>query len=106
MYGSSPGAVENLNNKLFRLSKLVARLELRPAESGVGILLSRKVKISWYAPGNARVGPFTPPYLPRKDAQKELDGTIFGGRHISVSFQTPGFRQKTSFSIEIKGLIA
>lgn len=96
-------AVENLNNKLFRLSKLVARLELRPVESGVGILLSRKVKISWYAPSMLAWAHY-PIVSTAQRRAKELDGTIFGGRHISVSFQTPGFRQKTSFSIEIKGL--
>lgn len=96
-------AVESLNNKYFRSSKLVARLELRPVESGDGVLLSRKVKVSWYAPSTIAWAHYSTISVARTRAT-QLDGKLFDGRRISVSFQTPGFRQKRSFSIEIKGL--
>ena len=43
-------AVSDLDNKVFQSTKLAARLDLRAVESGIGLLLSRKVKISWFAP--------------------------------------------------------
>lgn len=38
------------------------------------------------------------------DRKKQLNGKIFDGHRISVTFQIPGRRQTSSFSIEIKGL--
>lgn len=96
-------AVENLNNKYFRSLKLVARLELRAVENGDGVLLSRKVKVSWYAPSVIAWAHYPTIFLARKRAT-QLDGKYFDKRRISVSFQTPGLKQRESFSIEIKGL--
>lgn len=96
-------AVENLNNKKFRSSKLVARLELRAIEGVDGVLRSCKVKVSWYAPSMIAWAHYATISTAQNRAKK-LDGTYFNGRRISASFQTPGPRQTKSFSIEIKAL--
>ena len=96
-------AVDNLDNKIFKSTKLTARLDLRAVESGIGILLSRKVKISWYAPSIIAWAHYKTISI-AKDHAKRLDGKTFDGRCISASFQTPGLRQRQSFSVEIKGL--
>ena len=96
-------AVVNLDKTEFQSMKLAARLDLRAVESGVGILLSRKVKISWYAPSIIAWAHYPTISVAKAHAMK-LDGRAFDGRNISASFQTPTPRQTKSFSVEIKGL--
>jgi IBR domain, a half RING-finger domain/RING-type zinc-finger len=96
-------AVSILDNKVFQSTKLTARLDLRAVESGVGLLLSRKVKISWYAPSIIAWAHY-PTINSAKAHATKLDGRVFDGRNISASFQIPSPRQTKSFSVEIKGL--
>lgn len=105
-YGESASAakaVSGLQGKEFRSTKLVARLEIRPVERGMGLLLSRKVKVSWYAPSAIAWAHYSTAALARSHARR-LDGKSFDGRRISAVFQSPGPRQTESFSVEIKGL--
>ncbi|KAF7969685.1 hypothetical protein HWV62_26196 [Athelia sp. TMB] len=96
-------AVEALNGKILRNATLKARLDVRAIESGAGILLSRKVKISWYAP-TVMAWAHYPTISAAKRQAADLEGQIFQGCCISASFQTPSPRQTTSFSVEIKNL--
>jgi hypothetical protein len=102
-YSEAAAAVANLDNIGFRTVKLAARLDIRAVERGVGILLSRKVKVSWYAPSIIAWAHYRT-IAAAKDHEKKLEGRTFNGRNISASFQTPGHRQTRSFSVEIKGL--
>ncbi|KZP30573.1 hypothetical protein FIBSPDRAFT_814883 [Athelia psychrophila] len=96
-------AVEALDGREFHGATLNARLDVRAIESGAGILLSRKVKVSWYAPtimGWAHYSTISD----AKSRAKELNGKTFQGCNISTSFQTPAPKQSESFSVVIKGL--
>ncbi|KAI9064073.1 hypothetical protein FKP32DRAFT_1625776 [Trametes sanguinea] len=80
-----------------------ARLDLRAAESGTAVLRSTKVKLSWFAPSLIAWAHYRVLSKAKSEAAR-LDGTAFDGRTIRASFQTPSWRQTTSFSVEIKGL--
>jgi RNA recognition motif-containing protein len=102
-YSHAARAVDQLNDKPFQSSVLAARLDIRAVESGSGVLVSRKVKISWFAPTVVAWAHY-PTIARAREHAARLDGKAFDGRKISVSFQVPGPRQTKSFSIEIKGL--
>ncbi|OJT11567.1 hypothetical protein TRAPUB_11908 [Trametes pubescens] len=80
-----------------------ARLDLRAAESGTATLRSTKAKLSWFAPSLVAWAHYGELSKAKSEAAR-LDGTTFAGRTIRASFQTPSFNQRTSFSVEIKGL--
>ncbi|KAL7280751.1 hypothetical protein ACG7TL_005695 [Trametes sanguinea] len=80
-----------------------ARLDLRAAESGTAVLRSTKVKLSWFAPSVIAWAHYGTLSKAKEEAVR-LDGETFDGRTIRASFQTPSRRQRTSFSVEIKGL--
>lgn len=100
---SAARAVSSLQGKEFRSKSLVARLDIRPVERGMGLLLSRKVKVSWYAP-NAIAWAHYPTVATAKSHARRLDGKTFDGQKISAAFQAPSLRQTESFSVEIRGL--
>ncbi|KAI0629286.1 hypothetical protein C8Q77DRAFT_317706 [Trametes polyzona] len=79
------------------------RLELRGAESGTASLRSTKVRLSWFAPSLAAWAHYSTLSTAKKEAER-LDGLAFNGRLIRASFQTPSWNQRTSFSVELKGL--
>ncbi|KAI0328697.1 hypothetical protein GY45DRAFT_1306280 [Cubamyces sp. BRFM 1775] len=80
-----------------------ARLDLRAAESGTAVLRSTKVKLSWFAPSVTAWAHYNTLSKAKAEASR-LDKTTFDGRTIRASFQQPSYRQRTSFSVEIKGL--
>ena len=97
-------AVQTLNNIEHQSMKLTARLDLRAAiESGAGTLLSRKVKISWYAPSLVAWAHY-PTITMAKNEAIRLDGMTFDGRKIRATFQTPRRNQTHSFSVIINSL--
>ncbi|KAH9852190.1 hypothetical protein C2E23DRAFT_731379 [Lenzites betulinus] len=79
------------------------RLDLRGAESGTATLRSTKVKISWFAPSLTAWAHYGAISIAKLEAAR-LDGTTFSGRAVRASFQTPSWNQRTSFSVELKGL--
>ncbi|CDO73302.1 hypothetical protein BN946_scf185008.g64 [Trametes cinnabarina] len=80
-----------------------ARLDLRAAERGTAVLRSTKVKLSWFAPSLTAWAHYGTLSKAKEEAAR-LNGMSFDGRIIRASFQTPSYRQRTSFSVEIKGL--
>ena len=85
------------------LGNATARLDLRVAESGKAVLRSTKAKLSWYAPtlmAWAHYGSISK----AKEQATRLDGLSFNNHIVKASFQTPTWNQRTSFSVEIKGL--
>ncbi|KII85884.1 hypothetical protein PLICRDRAFT_300134 [Plicaturopsis crispa FD-325 SS-3] len=116
-------AVEALDGKMWCLVKLAARLNLRAVESGAGTLLSRKVKVSWYAPSVLAWAHYGTIARAKEEAAR-LDGMMFGTSKLSASFQAPRIRaprgredlrvyirpvlsysvDKSSYSVEIKGI--
>ncbi|KDQ61449.1 hypothetical protein JAAARDRAFT_122934 [Jaapia argillacea MUCL 33604] len=96
-------AVERLDGMEYRRKELAVRLDLSIVESGAATLLSRKVKVSWFAPSIVAWAHYPSIALAKKKAT-ELDGKAFKGCHVRTAFQTPSARQTRSFSVEIKGL--
>lgn len=99
-------AVNTLDGAPFRLSALAASLDLRATiESGASSLLSRKVKLSCYAPSRRAWAHYKTLAIARHESAS-MDGKTFDGRKIKTSVQLPSSnsRRLTSFSVEIKGL--
>ncbi|KAJ8490200.1 hypothetical protein ONZ51_g2450 [Trametes cubensis] len=85
------------------LRRATARLDLRAAESGAAVLRSTKVKITWFAPSITAWAHYDTLSKARAEASR-LDKTTIEGQIIRASFQQPSYRQRTSFSVEMKGL--
>ncbi|KAM5533842.1 hypothetical protein V8D89_012505 [Ganoderma adspersum] len=89
--------------KSIELRGTTARLDLRAAENGKAVLRSTKAKLSWFAPSLAGWAHY-PSLSKARETATRLDGRSFRGTTIRASFQTPSLRQRTSFSVEFKGL--
>ncbi|TFK51776.1 hypothetical protein OE88DRAFT_1628695 [Heliocybe sulcata] len=100
---SASRAVDGLNRREYHGKRLAARLDLNAVEIGSASLLCRKIKISWYAPHLVAWGHYSTISEAMSQARR-LHNTLFDGRKVLVHFQQPKSRQRTSFSIEIKGL--
>jgi RNA recognition motif-containing protein len=102
-------AVQHLDGRVYHSVKLAARLDLRVAiESGSGILLSRKLKLSWFTPSRIAWAHYSNIQRAKEEAQR-LDGKTFNGHKLAVSFQATSTSTRyrvtrISSSIEIKGL--
>ncbi|KZS95521.1 hypothetical protein SISNIDRAFT_408413 [Sistotremastrum niveocremeum HHB9708] len=84
-------------------SKPTAALSISSVAGTSATLQSSKVKISWFRPTSMIWAHYNTIHE-AKDAAKRLDGRVFDGNKISATFQTPSLRQKTSFSVAIKGV--
>ncbi|KZV69791.1 hypothetical protein PENSPDRAFT_735154 [Peniophora sp. CONT] len=82
---------------------LSAKFELGAVQVGVATLRSTKVKLSFFAPSFLGYAHYTSVTKARQEA-KRLDAMVFEGTTIRAEFQTPSYRQKTSFSVVLKGL--
>ncbi|KAI0352374.1 hypothetical protein OH77DRAFT_1460501 [Trametes cingulata] len=82
---------------------VTATLELRAAESGTALLRSTKAKLAWFAPSLTAWAHYSALSRAKEEARR-LDGTSFDKRTIRAAFQTPTRNQRTSFSVELKGL--
>ncbi|TBU30635.1 hypothetical protein BD311DRAFT_690392 [Dichomitus squalens] len=99
--GAARAAAELGNAKGLRGA--TARLDLRAAESGKAVLRSTKAKLSWFAPSLVAWAHYATLSKAREQA-KRLDGQTFRGATLHASFQTPSRYQRSSFSVELKGL--
>ena len=95
-------AAADITNRA-ELRGATARLDLRAAESGKAVLRSTKAKLSWYAPTLIAWAHY-PSISKAKQQAMRMDGLAFNGNTVRASLQTPTWNQKTSFSVEIKGL--
>ena len=106
-------AVRYLDDRPCAQTKLAARLNLRGAvESVSGTLLSRRVKLSWYAPSLVAWAN----YSTKNHAEKMVDkitAKTFSGRSLSASVTHPGFGERrgtyswsssSASTVKIKGL--
>ncbi|KAE9400874.1 hypothetical protein BT96DRAFT_938332 [Gymnopus androsaceus JB14] len=97
-------AVENLTDYEFGASALLsARFDLTAIETGPATLRSTKVKLTWFAPSVIAWAHYNTVSKARAEAQR-LDGLVFNESKIGATFQLPGVRQTTSFSVVIVGL--
>ena len=89
--------------KSTELRGATARLDLHAAENGKATLRSTKAKLSWFAPSLAGWAHY-PSLSKAREKASGLDGKSFHGTTIRATFQTPSVRQRSSFSVEFKGL--
>ncbi|PIL24952.1 hypothetical protein GSI_12839 [Ganoderma sinense ZZ0214-1] len=90
-------------SKSAELRGTTTRLDLRAAENGKAVLRSTKAKLSWFAPSLAGWAHYSSLSKAREKAA-QLDGRSFRGATVRATFQTPSWNQRTSFSVEFKGL--
>lgn len=83
--------------------EVVLAFDTKSIERASGSLRSTKVKISWFGPSRIAWAHYPTVSRARQEAVR-LEGRPFEGKKLSVHFQQPSFHQRTSFSIEIKGL--
>ncbi|KAJ3538049.1 hypothetical protein NM688_g6575 [Phlebia brevispora] len=96
-------AVSQLNGRRYEGRELGAKMDVMAVEDGVATLRSTKVKLSWFAPSRIAWAHYHGLSFAKQQAER-LNGREFQGRKIAASFQTPTYRQKDSFSVEVKGL--
>lgn len=96
-------AVQELDGFVYQDHRLRARIDVQAVEGGVGTLRSTKVKLSWFMPSRVAWAHYDSISFARKQAE-HLNGREFNGRKVTASFQTPTYRQRDSFSVEVKGL--
>ncbi|KAI1796666.1 hypothetical protein LXA43DRAFT_879382 [Ganoderma leucocontextum] len=89
--------------KAMELRGAIARLDLRAAENGKAVLRSTKAKLTWFAPSLAAWAHY-PSLSKAREKAARLDGQSFHGTTIRATFQTPSWSQRSSFSVEFKGL--
>ena len=83
--------------------EVVLAFDAKSIERTSGSLRSTKVKISWFGPSRIAWVHYPTVSRARREAVR-LDGYPFEGKKLSVHFQQPSRHQRSSFSIEIKGL--
>ena len=83
--------------------EVVLAFDTKSIERTSGSLRSTKVKISWFGPSRIAWVHYPTVSRARQEAVR-LDGYTFEGKKLSVHFQQPSRHQRSSFSIEIKGL--
>ncbi|KAI0675743.1 hypothetical protein C8Q78DRAFT_963217 [Trametes maxima] len=98
---ASQAAKDIIHDPLLRGAS--ARLDLRAAESGTAMLRSTKAKLSWFSPSLTAWAHYSA-LSKAKDEAVRLNGMSFNGCKVRASFQVPTWNQKTSFSVELKGL--
>lgn len=99
-------AVENLTDYELGASALLSvRFDLTAIETGPAMLRSTKVKLTWFAPSIIAWAHYDTVSKARAEAQR-LNGMMFNESKIGATFQLPGVRQTTSFSVVIVGLPA
>lgn len=83
--------------------EVVLAFDTKSIERTSGSLRSTKVKISWFGPSRIAWAHYPTVSRARQEAVR-LGGYPFEGKKLSVQFQQPSRHQRSSFSIEIKGL--
>ena len=83
--------------------EVVLAFDTKSIGSAAGSLRSTKVKLSWFGPSRIAWAHYGTVSRARQEAVR-LDGYPFEGKKLSVHFQQPSRHQRSSFSIEIKGL--
>jgi hypothetical protein len=96
-------AVEGLYEHQLGGSTLSAQYELGAVQTGTALLRSTKVKLSFFAPAVMVYAHYDTISKARQEAAR-LDAKVFNGAVIRASCQTPTYRQRTSFSVSIKGI--
>ncbi|KAF7796325.1 hypothetical protein EIP86_007502 [Pleurotus ostreatoroseus] len=96
-------AVQELNNFIYQGRQLHAKMDAQAVEDGSGTLRSTKVKVSWFAPSRIAWAHYDGLSFAKKQAQC-LNGREFNGYKVTTSFQIPTYRQRDSFSVEVRGL--
>ncbi|KAF8518051.1 hypothetical protein BU17DRAFT_49335 [Hysterangium stoloniferum] len=82
---------------------LTAQFNSRSSQGDTADLRSSTLKLSWFAPSQIAYAHYNSISLARQKALA-LDGKEFGGRKILANFQDPSPKQRTSFTVVLKGL--
>ena len=83
--------------------EVVVAFDTKSTGCASGSLRSTKVKVSWFGPSKIAWAHYPTVSRARQEAVR-LDGYPFEGKKLAVQFQRPSRHQRSSFSIEIKGL--
>ena len=100
---SAKTAAAALDGHILHSRLIAAQLNLKSVDVDTADLRSSTLKISWFAPSRTAYAHYPTISVAREQASV-LGGKKFAGRKVSVTFQEPTLRQRTSFTVIVKGL--